>query len=325
MIFYITVLRALAAMLITNSHYTGVYPTDMIANGGLLGDVLFFAVSGFCLVNVKNSFPRWYLKRIVRIYPIVWIITGVYLLAGFYNFNQLSGWEQFLYPTNYHFVASIILLYVPFYAVLKIKILSKNIPIVMLVLFVAELAVYIFFYNKSTYHIDNVREPIIRFMFFQAMLLGAYFRTNKEKYMNKNKWPNWAALALLTAAYFASKLMFVRLAVISPFQILNQMSLFLLLYFILRCFAGIDAKLEKMPEKIKKVIEFIAKLTLEIYVVQIALIPHLTFLTFPLNWLAITASIIILAVILHYVSEQISGGIEFLINKLFPIKSKGDV
>ncbi len=46
MIFFITFLRALATCLITNSQYTGVYPTDIIANGGLLGDILFFAVSG---------------------------------------------------------------------------------------------------------------------------------------------------------------------------------------------------------------------------------------------------------------------------------------
>lgn len=46
MIFFITVLRALAACLITNAHYTGIYPIEIIANGGLIGDVLFFAVSG---------------------------------------------------------------------------------------------------------------------------------------------------------------------------------------------------------------------------------------------------------------------------------------
>ena len=44
LIFFVTVLRALAACIITNAHYTGVYPTDLIANGGLLGDVIFFAV-----------------------------------------------------------------------------------------------------------------------------------------------------------------------------------------------------------------------------------------------------------------------------------------
>ena len=53
MIFYITVLRAIAAILITNAHYTNIYPIEIIANGGLLGDVIFFAVSGFCLYNKK--------------------------------------------------------------------------------------------------------------------------------------------------------------------------------------------------------------------------------------------------------------------------------
>lgn len=36
MIFFITCLRALAACLITNANYTGIYPIDLIANGGLM-------------------------------------------------------------------------------------------------------------------------------------------------------------------------------------------------------------------------------------------------------------------------------------------------
>lgn len=55
---FIVLVRAIAAIVITNSHYTGVYPTDLIANGGLLGDVLFFAVSGYCLSNIKDAFPN---------------------------------------------------------------------------------------------------------------------------------------------------------------------------------------------------------------------------------------------------------------------------
>ena len=41
MFHFIVLIRALAAMIITNAHYTGVYPTNLIANGGLLGDVCF--------------------------------------------------------------------------------------------------------------------------------------------------------------------------------------------------------------------------------------------------------------------------------------------
>jgi peptidoglycan/LPS O-acetylase OafA/YrhL len=89
-IFFITFLRALAACFITNAHYTGIYPTDLIANGGLIGDVLFFAVSGYCLFNVKyelsvKGFAGWYGKRIWRVYPPVLIMTAIFMIAGAYT------------------------------------------------------------------------------------------------------------------------------------------------------------------------------------------------------------------------------------------------
>ena len=154
MIFYITVLRALAAMIITNSHYIGVYPTDLIANGGLLGDVIFFGVSGFCLMNIKENFSKWYLKRIIRIYPIVWIITTIYFFLGFYTFENWNLREYFLYPTYYHFVASIIILYVPYYFIVKYKIFLSNIPKIMIVLFTLQILEYIFAILVANWYIE---------------------------------------------------------------------------------------------------------------------------------------------------------------------------
>ena len=43
---YIDVVRAIACMLITNSHFPGMYPFD-IAFGGCPGNCLFFLLSGF--------------------------------------------------------------------------------------------------------------------------------------------------------------------------------------------------------------------------------------------------------------------------------------
>ena len=121
MIFYVTVLRALAACLITNAHYTGIYPVEIIANGGLLGDVIFFAVSGFCLCHPKKAFPVWYGKRIVRCYLPVAIITAIYFALGWYDASSHSVLWWFVYPTNYHFVSSIIILYVPYYIIVRLR------------------------------------------------------------------------------------------------------------------------------------------------------------------------------------------------------------
>lgn len=305
MIFFITVLRALAACIITNSHYVGVYPTDLIANGGLFGDVIFFAVSGFCLTNVKNSFPKWYAKRLVRVFPGVLIISAVYILLGIHTMEPtFTGViSSFVYPTGYHFVASIIILYIPFYFVMKIQKLRDNIPAVAGITALVWLLIYIFIYDKSYYHIDTVREPMIRFLFFFAMLLGAYFKVNMEKYRNKKSIISWILLPVLFVAYFASKIIFGRVSSIASLQIVNQFVLFALLTVTFRCFMSIDSWLEKLPKWIKTVITFISGLTLEIYLVQIGIIPKLNFLPFPLNWLFITGVIVLLAFILNKISS----------------------
>lgn len=317
MIFFITVLRALAACIITNSHYVGVYPTDLIANGGLFGDVIFFAVSGFCLTNVKNSFPKWYGKRIVRVFPAVIIISAIYIFLGIHEFqpslqNVIS---RFIYPTNYHFVASIIVLYVPFYFVMKIQKLRANIPEVAGVTALVWILIYIFVYDKSYYHIDTVREPMIRFLFFFAMLLGAYFKDNMEKYRNKKSNVSWILLPILFVGYFASKLIFSRIDSIANLQIVNQVILFALLIITFRCFMSIDSWLENLPKWIKAVITFISGITLEIYLVQIGIIDKLNFLPFPLNLLLITSVIMVLAFILNKTSSLVQKPILRVMNK----------
>ncbi len=272
----------------------------------MLGDVIFFAVSGFCLYNIKENFIDWYKKRIIRIYPKVWIITIIYLLLGFYTFEKMNIIQYFIYPTYYHFIGSIIILYILYYVVMKIELLRKNIPKLMTGILVSQLLIYIFFYDKTYYHIDIVREPMIRFLFFEAMLLGAYFRINKEKYMNKNNKMNWIILLVSMLVYFASKLIFSKVESVSILQIINQYVLIFTLYYVLRCFSGIDYRLEKMPNKLKRIIEYIAKITLEIYLVQYPIIPQLANkIPFPINWIAITVLILLSAILLHISVEAI--------------------
>jgi hypothetical protein len=186
---------------------------------------------------------------------------------------------------------------------MKIQKLRENIPAVASVTACVWLLIYIFIYDKSYYHIDTVREPMIRFLFFFAMLLGAYFKENIEKYRNKKSVISWILLPVLFVTYFVSKLIFGRVSSIANLQIVNQFVLFALLIVTFRCFMSIDSWLEKLPKWIKAVITFISGITLEIYLVQIGIIPKLNFLPFPLNWLFITGVIILLAFILNKISS----------------------
>lgn len=313
---FIVFLRALAACLITNSHYTGVYPIEFLANGGLIGDVLFFAVSGFCLFDVKKTFFGWYGKRLKRIYPPVIIITIVYLLIGCYTVGEQYNLMYWLvYPTAYHFVSSILLLYLVFYWVGKYDLFRKRIPLLMVITAGIYFAIYLLFYDKTYYHIDTVREPMILFLYFESMLLGAWFKQSKEMFCNKFKWRYVIEVTVLLILYCVAKVLFSKNQTYSYFQCVNQLIIFALLYCVFRLFYSLDEKLEHLPLWIKNVVAFLAKITLEIYVVQNVIISALKpYFVFPFNWIIITASIIFAAFVLHFACALLLKGSEYLVN-----------
>ena len=308
MVTYITVLKVLAACLITNSHYTGVYPVDIIANGGLIGDILFFAVSGYCLYSAKGRFTEWYGKRLVRCYLPVVIITAFYMLLGYYTLETENVFWWYVYPTYYHFVASIIILYIPYYVVVKNTVLRDNLLRVMLAVFGAYLILYLFIYDKGYYHIDNVRQPMIRFLFFESMLLGAWFRQQDERYRQRSPRAGDILLVAVTfVLYFTSKLLFSRNLLPSQWQIGNQLLIFILLYFILRMLSALDTYMnEHIKGKLYTAMTYLASMTLEIYVVQYVVIDVVRpWFSFPLNWVVLTSGILLAAGILHCVCENV--------------------
>lgn len=318
--YFITLLRAFAAIIITNAHYTGIYPTDLIANGGLLGDVIFFSVSGFCLANPRMLFGKWYAKRLWRIYAVVWIITLVYVILGAWEVNSaVDGLKWFVHPTKYHFIASITLLYIPLYFVAKyIELNKRNYFVLCIVFLAAQLLLYFTIYDYSYYHIDKVREPMIEFVFFQSMLLGLYFRRQGEigklsellSRRGGQKLFLWVVLVVFLAIYFASKMLFVKRASLSEFQILNQVVLFITLFYLFRCTAMLEPRLQAISiTRVWKVIVFLSDHTLEIYCVQYVIINLVRGwgMPFPINWIVLTSMILIAATALRWVSQKVIG------------------
>lgn len=308
---FIVYLRAICAVVITNAHYENIYPVSIIANGGLLGDVLFFAISGYCLYNIKTDFVRWYGKRILRIYPGVWIITAIYLLLGFYHAESGAAVGRLMiYPTYYHFVASIMVLYIIYYVLIVISKKYENrtrlLEIYMLAVAVLYTVLYIFVYDRSYYHIDSVYEPMIRFLFLESMLLGAWFREKGKEFTEKGHWYDWGAAAVCFIVYFVSKLIFSRVEAAAQYQIINQVVLFILLFLLFKAFAGMEQYYQKLPKLFQLLARNISAITLEIYLVQYALIPRLNIGGFPLNFIIVTGGIWISAMTLHYVADTLT-------------------
>jgi len=200
---------------------------------------------------------------------------------------------------------------------MKFEALKKHLPAVMGSIAVVWLILYLTVYDKSYYHIDTVREPMIRFLFMESMLLGAWFRQNDDRFRNHFKvWYPIAAVFMLSV-YFSGKIIFSQRPELSEYQILNQLTLFVLLAFLFMTFSGLDGKLEKMPKGIIKAIDFLASMTLEIYVVQYVLISLIRPVGhFPLNWIVLTGAIVLSAFALHKVCEFIYGGLSKLCERI---------
>ena len=193
----------------------------------------------------------------------------------------------------------------------------------MAIIAIEYLIVYIVAYDKSYYHIDTVREPMIEFLFMEAMLVGAWFRHKDEIFRNKFHWYVPVITVAIAALYFTSKFLFSKYDVLSIVQPINQLFLLIALFFVFWTFSSLDGKLEKMPKWIKITITFISEMTLEIYVVQYVLIDLIRGLNivFPLNWFTLVAVIIAGAAALHYICKVIMFLVDLLISK---IKKKED-
>ena len=110
-----------------------------------MGNELFFMISGFALYpSVRDSeirdFPAWYIKRLVKILPVLILAYFLSFLTGFYSLNDPSQlFAVFIYPTLYWFVTGILVFYILLFLYLKIPA-----GIIRYLILAALLAAYIF-------------------------------------------------------------------------------------------------------------------------------------------------------------------------------------
>ena len=90
----VALLKCMAALLITNSHFNGLYPEgfSFLAFGGFFGNSLFFLISGFLLVGCDRSiFSKWYTRRVLRIYIPYMVVLPLLLFEEYTRTAELGG------------------------------------------------------------------------------------------------------------------------------------------------------------------------------------------------------------------------------------------
>ena len=116
---YIYLLKFLAIILITNSHFKPIYTGSLVplAFGGAMGCSIFFFVSGYTLaLSKKDNFWKWIGRRYLRIYPTAWLY---FLLTGVMFGEWHSSWQNWVFLNSTWFLSAIVTFYLLFFFVSK--------------------------------------------------------------------------------------------------------------------------------------------------------------------------------------------------------------
>lgn len=299
----INVLKFIAAVLIVNSHLDKIYPISSLATGGAIGNAIFFAVSGYCLANIKQTFPKWYGKRLLRIYPKTIIVTTILVAIGHISINEIMDIPYYyIYPTYYWFVGGIALFYLIYY-LLHMKGYNKKVNGIFTIgLLLAYAIYYVLVLDTSIWIVeDNI---ISRYMFyFLVMLFGRYLREHYEDIKNVR----FCIGKLISSViiYFGFKFAINIHPFLMHFQFLTQVLTIPVVYYLFMLTIKNEEWFKTEAGKAKQIVinimEYIGSLTLEIYLVHIPVIKLLPKMIFPINFVVIVALTIVLSVLLKQI------------------------
>lgn len=296
---FITLLKFVAILLITNSHSKWMYPESLssLGSGGAWGCAIFFFCSGFTMANMKTDcFWKYLLKRLVRIYPVIWL----WYLATL-PIQENFSWSYILWP-NYWFIQAILTFYVLFYFCMKY--LKKYTIMVILGCLATTLLIYMHA-KHSSWMIDLTyqKDKITWFYYFGIMLLGAFLR-QKSEYIQIIEAPKTLPRLLILPVSFAIcyGIKFSCIKGVAPInmQLLFPLMLFLSCFLFYTCLWPISLKKKAVTTSI---VTFISKRTLEIYITQQLILDICQPYGRPFGAIAAIFSILLLSTLFHWLTS----------------------
>ncbi len=307
---FITYLKAIAAMLILNSHFDRMYPIPALATGGAIGNALFFAVSGFCLHPVDMPLKKWFSRRLVRLYLPTVLMTVISVFTYYsVSLSVIDILHVFLWPTIFWFVGAMVVFYLLFFLLKGVETNRQYAAF-----FAVTLSIYIICYlqlDTSVWVIES--KGLLSFegefkliYYFAAMMIGKWFRIHSESRFPKTTF----YMVQIIAAFFTlygGKYLINRSMFLMHFQFINQISIIWMIIaifkFALSCEAGWRSY---FPPILRKTAFFLSRITLEIYLVQFLVIHYTENIVFPINIILAVVSVVILAELLKKISGIIT-------------------
>lgn len=308
-----TALQCAATLLIANSHLEKFYPWSWMAADGLLGNSLFFLLSGYGLMcsaqRTSRSFADYYWRRVLRIYPLLVIVVLIFEIgfnSAWKTWNAGDYIRHLIYPTQYGYITQIMAFYIAFYFICRFcsrrglltSLACSAVPF-------AWLYLNDVFTGVETLQL-GVRSPALWWVFFfQMMLIGALLATPGNRRPPVASPRAWVVLALLLLAYIGCKFAMVKGWVI-PGVALPAARFYVVLLLLTATSLWLafhlgtsQGFLQLLQQGIwgRRFIALVGGLTLEIYLTHVFLVSSHTLqqVIFPLNVLVFFVIAVVIA------------------------------
>ncbi|UCV24659.1 acyltransferase family protein [Ferribacterium limneticum] len=302
-----TLVRFLAVIFITNSHLDLLYPDPRLGTGGAIGNALFFFLSGFGIVSslsaakVSFGFVDYIKRRLIKIYPSVWLVTGLFFLIN--ESVRVDGLgailSYFIWPTGYWFISAIVIFYIPFYFIGKFE--SRLIFAVALVLFIP----FFYFYRYLDLSVFSLESGDFKWIgYFQIMLVGGLFSRFRFEYFTQRQM--FLIVFGLILMFYMAKI-FVFKTGFGDFQFLIHFLLLALVCSLFEILSNDDVVEYFRSKKIFSAVSLVGGASLEIYLVQVPLIPYLKSfdVVFPFNIVFAFLAVSLIGILIGYIAPRL--------------------
>lgn len=260
------VIRALAVLLVLNSHLDPFYANKMLSGGGALANALFFFLSGVGIsATSATTAPSgvWdtlkkAMLRVPRVYAPAWVVGLLLSLFQIYRFDDAQDFfHAVVWPTRYWFLYALVL----FYPVVVLA--AQSLKRVALVFGVLLIAYAVWYTTALDLHRLSVEDYYFRWITYLGLML---FGATLGHWPRLERFRGLVLLGLSTATFVGVKWGLPRLH-LWQFQFLFSVLLFPFVYGAYWSLRNIA-----LPPWPAQAASFVARHSLEVYVIQVPVI-----------------------------------------------------
>lgn len=304
-------LRALAILLVINSHLDRYYPIPYIGTGGAIGNSIFFFLSAFGLYlsqqNHNQYFREWISKRISRIYPSLWIVLIAFFMPfmiwqGKLSYSTITTFIGYFFNPPFWFLQALLVYYLLAFPVFK-NLWKINVLLLLGILGIIYATGYLTVVDLSRWSVEE--SPFDLMHYFMVFIFGIYIA--KNKYIVYSGIKDYFFLFSIVGLIYSHKFLMLK-GIYLEYQFLQQLAMYPLVYYLLKISRSplIINRLMNCPH-ISRAINFIANHTLEIYMVHQTISTPVRSLqmTFPMNIVVFLAVTFCLSAIVNRLANAV--------------------